>query len=262
MKSRLGGGSLIREHRGVFRVGHSAPSVEATYLAAVRACGERAVLSGRAAAYLYGLIAGSEPPPQVTAPSERRVRGVRVRRQRRLDSRDVTLLRGIPITAVPGTIVDLAGELRPHELARACHEAGVRYGTSPAHVAAVLERRPNSPGAATLRRVMTGEERVTLSKLERRFLELLRAEGLPLPQTNRLVGGRRVDCRWPARRLTVELDGYRYHHSRHAWERDRRREREARARGDEFRRYTFGDVTEYPTLMLAELRQVLFTTPS
>ena len=66
-----------------------------------------------------------------------------------------------------------------------------------------------------------------------------------------------MDCHWPGRRLTVELDGYRYHRSRHAWEQDRRREREARARGDEFRRYTSGDVFESPRLMLAELRSIL-----
>lgn len=66
-----------------------------------------------------------------------------------------------------------------------------------------------------------------------------------------------MDCRWPERGLTVELDGYRYHHSRHAWEQDRRREREARARGDEFRRYTFGYVFETPELMLSELRALL-----
>ena len=100
-------------------------------------------------------------------------------------------------------------------------------------------------------------EPVPESKLERRFLELLREAGLPLPQPNRPAGGRRVDCRWPIRRLTVELDSYRYHHSRHAWEQDRRREREARARGDEFRRYTYGDVVESPRLMLAELRALL-----
>ncbi|MDQ3849484.1 MAG: hypothetical protein M3296_02570 [Actinomycetota bacterium] len=57
--------------------------------------------------------------------------------------------------------------------------------------------------------------------------------------------------------MTVELDGYRYHHSRHAWEQDRRREREVRARGDEFRRYTYADVFDDPPLMLAELRALL-----
>ena len=112
-------------------------------------------------------------------------------------------------------------------------------------------------GAAKLRAVLSGDVQVTLSELERRFLELLREAGLPLPKTNKRAHGRRVDCRWPDRRLTVELDSYRYHRSRHAWEQDRRREREARARGDEFRRYTYGDVLESPRLMLAELRALL-----
>jgi hypothetical protein len=88
--------------------------------------------------------------------------------------------------------------LDPDDLARAFHEAEVRYGTTPAQVEAVLERRPNSPGAAKLRAVLRGDAPVTLSRLEKRFLVLLRE--------------------------------------------DRRREREARARGDEFRRYTWGDV--------------------
>jgi hypothetical protein len=124
-------------------------------------------------------------------------------------------------------------------------------------VDAVLARRSNTKGAAKLRRILHGDVRVTLSGLERRFLDLMRGAGLPLPQTNRPAGGRRVDCRWPERRLTVELDSYRYHRSRYAWEQDRRREREARARGDEFRRYTYGDVVESPRLMMAEVRLLL-----
>jgi hypothetical protein len=55
----------------------------------------------------------------------------------------------------------------------------------------------------------------------------------------------------------VELDSYRYHGSRHAWEADRRQEREAYARGDQFRRYTWANVFEDPTLMLCELRRLL-----
>jgi len=133
----------------------------------------------------------------------------------------------------------------------------VLHGTTPGQVGAVLARRPSSPGAASLRRVLLGDVRVTLSTLERRFLARLKAAGLPLPETNRPAGGRRVDCRWPAHRLTVEVDGYRYHRSRHAWEQDRRREREARARGDEFRRYTYGDVFEDPRFMLAELGRLI-----
>jgi very-short-patch-repair endonuclease len=110
-----------------------------------------------------------------------------------------------------------------------------------------------TPGARVLLQVLGSEPAVSLSALERRFREPLCEHGLPLPVMNRDVDGRRIDCRWPERRLTVELDGYRFHRSRHAWEQDRRREREAYARGDEFRRYTFGDVVEDPAGTLAEL---------
>jgi very-short-patch-repair endonuclease len=254
IEHRLMTGALLQEHRGVYRVGHRAPSVEARYLAAVLACGEGALLSGPAAGHLWGLIKGAAPPPEVTAPTQRRVPGVATRRSR---TADATTHRGIPITTVPLTLVALAAQLTAEDLARACHEAGVRYDTTPRQVEEVLLRRPNAPGTRRLRSVLHGDAKVTLSKLEQRFLRLLEREGLPLPQTNRPAGTRRVDCRWPTHRLTVELDGYRYHRSRHAWEQDRRREREARARGDEFRRYTYGDVFEQPALMLAELQALL-----
>ncbi len=254
IQQRLANGSLLPQYRGVYRVGHTAPSPEARYLAAVRACGDGAALSGKAAAFLYELIRGTPPRPEVTTRSQKRVPGVRTRRSNTLE---MATYRGIPVTTVARTVVELAATLPLDDLARACHEAGVKYRTTPAQVDAVLARRPNTKGAANLRRILHGDERVSLSKLERRFLDLLGAEGLALPETNRVVDGRRVDCRWPEHRLTVELDGYRYHHTRHAWEQDRQREREARARGDDFRRYTYGDVFESPDAMLAELRAVI-----
>ena len=254
---RLRKGLLIREYRGVYRVGHRAPSTEARYLAAVFACGKGALLSGRAAAHLLGLVKGAAPPPEVTTPTERRIDGIRTRRSPQICRRDRSVFRGIPVTSVARILVDLAALLAPGALARAVHEAEIGHRTTPDEVEALLARCPNVPGAGELRRVLRGDTPVTLSALERRFLALLSENRLPLPQTNRRVGGHRVDCRWPERHLTVELDSYRYHHSRHAWEQDRRREREARARGDEFRRYTYGDVVESPRLMLRELSELL-----
>jgi hypothetical protein len=254
---RLRTGVLIVEFRGVYRVGHRAPSVEARYMAAVKACGPGARLSGLAAAHLFGLVKGAAPAPEVTAPTERRVTGVKTYRSRNMDPRDATKWRGIPVTTVPRTLVDLSSVLSLDALARAFHEAGVRHRTTPAQVDAARERCLTARGAGNLRRVVHGDVHVTLSKLERRFLELLREDDLPLPVTNRPAGGRLVDCRWPARRLTVELDCYRYHSSRHAWEQDRRREREAHARGDQHRRYTYADVLEQPAEMIAELRALL-----
>jgi very-short-patch-repair endonuclease len=260
---RVEKGALIPVHRGVYRVGHSAPSLESSYMAAVLACGPGAALCGRAAGYLLGLLRGAAPRPEVAAPAARRVRGVRTRQVRRLDSGEVTLWRAIPSTSPARTMVDLAASNLPlAALARAFHEAGIRHGTTPDEIEQVLGRRPNTPGAGRLRRVVHGDEPVTLSALEARFLRLLEEHGLPRPETNRPAGTKRVDCRWPALGLTVELDGYRYHRSRHAWEQDRRREREAHARGDQFRRYTYGDVTDDPTRMLAELRELAYGSTS
>jgi predicted transcriptional regulator of viral defense system len=256
VRRREAKGLLHRVHRGVYRVGHRAPSLEARYLAAVLACGEGAVLSGLAAAHLFGLVRGWLPPAEISSHSHRRVPGIAARRVR-LDRQDVTVYRGIPITTVPRTVVDLAARLGPAELARACHEAEVRHGVRAAAAQAALARRPTARGAAKLRAIFTGDAKVTLSYLERAFLTQLKEAWLPLPETNKKAGGHHVDCRWPEHRLTVELDRYRYHHTRHAWELDRRREREAHARGDGFRRFTYGDVVEDREPMLTELRALL-----
>ena len=125
IKHRLGRGALLPVHRGVYRVGHRAPSVEARYLAAVLACGDGALLTGRAAAHLLGILKGPIPPPEVTAPVMRRIPSVRTHRSR-VAPPDTTTFRAIPVTTVARTLSDIAALLALDDLARACHEAGVR----------------------------------------------------------------------------------------------------------------------------------------
>jgi hypothetical protein len=256
IKRRVVKGLLIPEYRGVYRVGHRAPSVDASYMAAVKACGPDAALSDLAAGHFWRLLKGPPPPPQVTAPTERKVDGLKPKRSR-LHHGDVTTFQGIRITTVARTLVDLAPVLEIEILARACHEAAVLYRTTPQQVEAVLARRPKARGAKKLRAIIRGQHKVTLSKLERRFLELLIEHGLPLPDTNTRVGKHRVDCHWQALGLTVELDSYTYHNSYHAWHQGHDREREARKRGEEFRSFTYDDVFEDPTYMLDQLRELL-----
>ena len=204
--------SLLPEFPGVYRVGHRAPSTESRYLAAVLACGDGSLLRGGAAAYLYDLIRSAMPPlPEIATPTERRIEGIVTVRVRRIDPRDATTWRGVPVTTVPRTLADLAATLDTAALTRAAHEAAVRHGVRPPHVEAVLARHPPRRGASELRRILRGDEPVTMSALERRFLRVLEAAGLPRPQTNRIASGRYVDCRWPEQRLTVELDSYRFH---------------------------------------------------
>lgn len=257
IRHRVGIGLLIRVHRGVYSVGHRALTTEARYLAAVKAGGGGAYLAGRAAAYLLGILRSPlPPPPEVTTRSEKRIPGVKTR-VRQLDRRDVTEFDGIPCTTVPFTIVHLAGELDENTLARVCHEAGVKYRTTPKHVETVLARRPNARGAGSLRLIASGGVKVTLSVLEREFLNVLRREGLALPDTNVKVGRHRVDCRWKDRGVTIELVSFRYHNSKYAWDQDHDREREARRRGDAWRQFTYDDVFRDQAYMLGQLRELL-----
>jgi len=257
IKRLLRRGALIRVHRGVFRVGHRAPSIAASYLAAVLACGDESVLGGRAAGHLLGLLREAPPAVEVWAPGERVVPGVVVRRQRHGAIEQRTVWRGIPVTTPARTLVDIASSVSLDDLGWAIHRAIAEHRTRPAEILTALALRSNSPGAERLRNLVSGDDQVVLSRLERRFLQLLRAEQLPLPITNRQLEQRYIDCRWPDRRLTVELDSFRYHSSRKSWERDNTRARPAYARGDEFRRFTWGDVFERAEPMLHELRPLL-----
>jgi hypothetical protein len=142
-------------------------------MAAVKACGEESLLAGRAAAHLFGLLRRSPSLPEVLTATQRRPRGVITHRARRTDLgardgrtrlEDATRWRGIPVTTVPRTLVDLAATFDEEELARAVHEAHVRHHTTPAEVDAILSRRHNWPGARKLRRVIWGEVPVTLEQ--------------------------------------------------------------------------------------------------
>lgn len=246
-------GLLHREFRGAYRFGHRAPSWEARYMAAVLACGDGAVLCGSAAAYLLGALKGKPPAPEVAARTKRRVKGVNVRRLK-LQRSDTTRWRGIRTTSAARTIADLTSSLPLDDLARACHEAEVRHHV---RAEAALAAASGLPGVEKLRAIMAGDAPAVLSELERGFLALLRRHRLPQPIVNRPEGGHHVDCRWPQHRLTIELDSYRYHHSRHAWQADRERERRARERGDTHRRYTYKDVFEDPLPMLGDLAGLL-----
>lgn len=252
----LAKGLLHRVHRGVYRFGHCAPSVEAAYLAAVLAAGDGAALCGFAAAHLLGARPRAAAP-EITGPVDLRLRGVVTRRLVPLAPEDVRVVGGIRATTPARTIVDLAGVASLDALAEIAHRLSVRRRLGAAEVLAAMSRRGRVNGAAKLRAVYEGDTAVLLSRLERRFVAMLRAAALPAPETNRLVQSFYVDCRWPASRLTVELLGYRFHASRHAWQRDQRRAREAYARGDEFRSYTWDDVTKTPGVIVDELTPLL-----
>ena len=254
IKRWLADGRLQAVHRGVYAVGHLAPSMHGDYIAAVFAGGEGAKLSHAPGAHVFKLTrAKRPPPPEIVVPTlhHRRRPGIVIHRVARLHPHDTTVCEGIPVTSVPRILLDLAPRLTPAELTRACHEAWVHHRTTPAHVEACIARNPHKPGAAKLRRALGAD--VTLSELEDAFLALLKDHGLPLPRTNIDRHGDKVDCYWEEHDLTVELHSYRFHVTRSAFERDTARRRRSRHIA-----FTYGDVVETGAATVAELRVLLW----
>lgn len=239
-------------HRGVYALGHTAPSLHAAYMAAVLAGGLGAVLSHRAAGYLLKVLRGLPPRPEITVPTtNRRSRpGIVIHRVRSLHARDVCVVNAIPMTIVPRVLLDLAPSLEPADLTRACHEAWVHHRVTPEMVEACIARNPHKPGAAKLRRALGCD--VTLSKLEDLFLVLLEDHGVPLPRTNIDVEGDKVDCHWEQHGLTVELVTFRYHATRYGFETNNERRRRSSHVA-----YTYGDVVERGDATVADLWQRL-----
>jgi predicted transcriptional regulator of viral defense system len=95
-------------------------------MAAVLGGGDRAVLSHRSAAALWCLRPTGRTRIEVTVPRWRRKRaGVQVH-VARLPGDEVTVVRGIPVTTVSRTLLDLASVLNRRQMERACNEAEVR----------------------------------------------------------------------------------------------------------------------------------------
>jgi Protein of unknown function (DUF559) len=64
----------------------------------------------------------------------------------------------------------------------------------------------------------------TRSELEARFLRMCRRHRLPSPEVDVRVGPYLVDFLWREQRVIVEVDGYRAHAGRQAFEDDRARD--------------------------------------
>jgi very-short-patch-repair endonuclease len=125
-------------------------------------------------------------------------------------------------------LLDLAGEgASRRQLERALDQAEINELHLP--VALLLPRCTRRRGAAKLRAVLEWHQAgstITESEAEEAFLAIVRRAGLPDPTPQCLVEGRRRDFVWPERRIVVEVDGWRYHRTTEAAERDAQRDNE------------------------------------
>ena len=184
-------------------------------------------------------------------------------RTRRLDDPDRSVREGIPVTALPRTLLDLAEVLPPQRLARAVEQADRLRLLDVNAIEALCERSHGRRGLSRLRILLDEvvEPSPTRSELERRFVELCRRAGLPPPALNVSVAGFEVDALFKRQRLVVELDGFAFHGHRGAFESDRVRDAELQLVGYRVVRITSHRIDTAPAAVASTVRALLAFSP-
>lgn len=221
IKRRVAAGAWLPLAAGVYALASSPATWQRQVLAACLAVG--GIASHRTAAALWR-FSGFRPGPvhvlvahgrsSCTAPAT-------IHQSRTLRPADITRPDGIPITRAARTLADLARQVPRPALEDAVDDALCRRVVT-------LDRLARQRGSPTLTAVLatwrdgSAPQDVAEARLLRRMLHA----GLPPPETQHEVwhDGRfvaRLDLAWPDRRLAVELDGFRWHASPRAFQRDR-----------------------------------------
>ena len=253
---RVRTGRLTRLHHGVYRVGPTHTSLTSPAAAAL-ACGPGAAISHHAAAALHKIRPPQPGPIDVTVPPRshrRNRRGIRVHRA------DVEIVRvhGIPTTTVARALLDIAPDVTERDLQRAVEEAQIQKKLH--SLTSAIDQAAGHRRARALR--ATSEDvAMTRSEAERRLIELIRKAGLPHPLTKVRIGKWEVDVYWPEQKLVVEVDGFAFHSTHAAFERDRVKATELAAAGLRLARVTWRQIAREPEAVIARLAGALSARP-
>jgi very-short-patch-repair endonuclease len=261
VRSRVRAGRLHRLHHGVYAVGHTVLKREGRWLAAILACGDGALLSHRSAAAYWGLLQSAATRTDVTTPRRRAPNAtIRLHRSRSLIARDTDTHRGIPITSVARTLLDLAATVKPDRLERALAQAEHLELYDHRAITELLARANGHRGKTALTKATARAPKVTRSDWEARLLKLVRDAALPEPLVNLSLAAPdhprlEVDFCWPSYHLIVETDGWESHRTRAAFEADRRRDAALQADGYRVVRFTW----RTPDAVILERLRALFS---
>lgn len=261
IQHRMDVGRLHPVRSGVYAVGHPRLVGKGRWMAGVLACGEHAFLSHLSAAALWGLLQVNRSKVDVTVAgrSRRSCAGICLHQPRSLPRSDTTTRDGIPVTTVARTLLDLAEVVDTRRLARAWEEAERLRLLDVSAINRLLQDHPNRRGTKALRDLVREQRTAapTRSEFESLFLDLCREHGLDPPRANTFIEGFEVDALWPDPKLVVELDGYDFHRTRQAFERDRARDAALQLAGYRVVRLTYRRVTAEPDHVASTIRRLL-----
>lgn len=172
---------------------------------------------------------------------------------------DRALREGIPVTALPRTLLDLAATVRFDWLEKMVERSEELGLFELRAVEELLGRTVGHHGHKRLRSAIAlyKPTSFTRSGLEKRFLELVIEAGLPQPRTNYVEHGFELDCYWPEYRFAVELDVFETHGTRAAFERDRERQEDLLLVGIAMTRVTGPRLEREPEEVLRRVARLL-----
>ncbi|HET9198763.1 MAG TPA: hypothetical protein VFN92_10980 [Solirubrobacterales bacterium] len=184
---------------------------------------------------------------------------LRLHEARSLASEDRALREGIPVTALPRTLLDLAATVRFDWLERTVERSEELRLFDLRAVEDLLGRTVGHHGHKRLRRAIALYEPTsfTRSGLEKRWLQLVLAAGLPQPRMNYVEQGFELDCYWPEYRFVVELDVFETHGTRAAFERDRIRQEDLLLAGIGMTRVTGPRLEREPDEVIRRVARLL-----
>jgi predicted transcriptional regulator of viral defense system/very-short-patch-repair endonuclease len=226
---RVASGRWVGIGRGLYRVA-GVPVTWETKLAGACLAGP-AVASHRSAAVLWGIGDVRPGRAEITIPRGRRlhVAGVRVHESRDLDAADPRRLRGIPVTGVERTLIDLGMVCRVQQVEDALFDAIDRRVTTWDRVLRSFagHARKGRDGVGTMRSIIDRNLHRALpqSRLEALVERAIAEGGLPPPVRQQKIYDERgfiarVDFAYPRLRIAIEADGRSVHARRLAFERD------------------------------------------
>jgi very-short-patch-repair endonuclease len=253
---RIAAGDLIQIHTGVYALGHAPQAFTDRAYAAVLACGPGAVLSHSSAASLWGILDRWWEPFEVIVDTARRRPGIRAHRAT-LERSDIQRHLGIRVTSPARTVFDNAPRLSAKALTRKVNDLRIARRLKLEQLAELAARLPRHPGAACVGPLIETDRGPTRSELEDVFAAFAKRFGLPPFEFNTRAAGYEVDVLFPRQRVIVELDGYEFHGTRQAFERDRERDAATLAAGFTTLRITWERLTQAPEKEAERLHAIL-----
>ena len=241
---------------GVYLIMGCPNSWEQDAMAACLWAGDGAAVSHRAAARLWGLagFGAADVEISTTLPKRNTDLPFPIHRVRPEMGNDIDIVKGIPVTSMRWTLLDLAGKKHPRA-ERALDQALAQGLTSLGQMWRLYEEQwtRGRRGIAILRSLLSFRTQGNApddSELERLLDGIIRDSSLPEPsrQTWIELADRRirVDYCYPEANLIIEVDGYAFHSDRATFEADRSRDNELQALGWRVLRFTWAQLRYEP----------------